>query len=388
MRIWYPLILIFFFIACQPPVDDLASKRETLKTKKAELRALEKEIASLADEIESLDTTSKRREPSLVTTIPVEKKNFEREVEIQAHLEADNIVFASSETGGRLMSVTADEGDYVKKGQLVASVDLESIDKQIAEVETALSLAKDVYDRQKRLWEQNIGSEIQYLEAKNNVERLEKSLETLRFQLTKSSVYSPISGIVETKVLDAGEMSSPGAPILQILDVSRVKAVASAPENYLKILKKGKSVTIEIPALESRFEAKISKVGRTIDPSNRTFDVEVMLSNKNGLLKPNLLAYMIAVDHAEEGVVVVSSNLVQQDLDGKKYVFIEGKDEIGPVASKVYVETGESNGDQVIVKSGLTGKEKLIEKGARSLMDNDPIKIQNVNEPIKQLTNG
>ena len=197
---------------------------------------------------------------------------------------------ASSETGGRITYLKAKEGQSVKKGQLIAKVDLDAIDKQVDEIKTSLSLAKDTYERQKRLWEQNIGSEIQYLQTKNNVDRLEQSLKTLDFQKTKANVYAPISGAIDKVMLKEGEMSSPGLPIVEILNTYKVKVVANLPENYLGKVKRGQYVDIHFPAIDLDKKAKITLVGRSIDSANRTFKIEIEMSNHNQVLKPNLLA--------------------------------------------------------------------------------------------------
>ena len=152
--------------------------------------------------------------------------------------------------GGRIISIPVKEGQPVRRGQLLAKVDASQLEKSMAELETAYGLAQDVFQRQKRLWDQNIGSEIQYLEAKNQVERLEKSMESLKNQMSKTSIYSPINGVVETIMNEEGELASPGFPVMQVVDTRRLKVVADLPENYLTAVKRGEKVVIEIPAIE------------------------------------------------------------------------------------------------------------------------------------------
>lgn len=390
MKYLSPIILLaLVLVACQPPVEypqDLEGKQAFLKTKQQELKTLRKEIEKLEYEIDSLTPDSEKEKPRvLVTSMPVEKKTFKRYINIQAKVEADDIVAASSETGGRIINLTVDEGSYVKRGQLIAKLDMETINKQIAEVETSLSLANDVYDRQKRLWDQNIGSEIQYLQAKNNKERLEKSLETLNYQLTKANVYAPISGVVDMVFSKAGEMTAPGSPIVQILSTGTVKVAADVPEKYLRDIKRGEMVTVEFPALDSEKNAKVSLIGRTINPGNRTFKVEVNVPNKDGLLKPNLMAAMLLNDFTAENAIVIPLELVQQEVSGRSFVFVKGMNEEGAYAKKIMVETGESYDGEIIIVSGLTGEEELIKEGARGLANNELIKIV---EPSTEDSNG
>jgi len=381
----YPILLflLVFLIACQPtekqegsPIpDDLPGKKAFLKEKKAELRALNQMIAQVEAEIENLIPEDQKIKPA-VTVLPVESTDFKRYVDIQATVQSDDLVNVSSEVGGRLLQLTVQEGGFVKKGQLVASLDLEQIDKQIAELQTALQLANDIFERRERLWKQKIGSELQYLEAKNNKQRLEKSLETLVFQKNKSEIFAPISGIVEQEFLKQGEISSPGMPIIQILNTSRVKVVADVPESYLKMIRIGELVSITFPALDQETKARVSQLGRTIDPSNRTFKVEVEIPNRNGILKPNLLAAMQINDFSANDVIAIPLELIQQEVSGKDYVFIVGKEDNKAVAKKSYVVTGPSYQGKIIIENGLEKGAQLINEGARGLTDGQPIMVK------------
>lgn len=377
------IILTVLLASCQPAPqatdtipEDLDGKKVFLKEKKAELQALTQLIASLEQQIDSLDPNRRVKAGALVTTAPVERKDFKHFVEIQGSVQADNLVDVTSETAGRIIKLTVKEGDAVKAGQLIAELDLEQLHKQIAELEKSMELAKTVYERQSRLWEQNIGSEIQYLEAKNNKERLEKSLETLAFQLDKAKVYAPASGVVEREVLQSGEMAMPGAPIVQILNTNRLKVVVDVPENYLRAVRPGETVEVHFPALDQEQTARVSLIGRTIDPANRTFKVEANINSINGLLKPNLLALMLINDYEETDVVTVPLEIVQQEVSGKNFVFIVNRAGDGPKAQKVYVTTGRSYEGDIVISKGLQGGEELILEGARGLVEDAMIQVQ------------
>lgn len=365
--------------------EDLAGKKQLLKEKEEELRALTDFIAQLKSDIGKLDPEAFKVQRKLVTTTTIDRKDFDHFIEIQGAVEADDMVDATSEVAGRIVQLKVKEGQPVRSGQLIAKLDLEQINKQIAELEKSLELANTVFERQSRLWEQNIGSEIQYLEAKNQKERLEKSLETVRFQLTKSEVFAPISGVVENVLLQSGEVAVPGQPIVQILNTSKLKVVASVPENYLRAIRVGDAVTIRFPALNQEQMARVSLIGRTIEPANRTFKVEVNLANNGGLFKPNLLAIMLINDFTKENVVTVPLETVQQEVGGKNYLFIKENSDKGPIAKKVYVKTGESYGGDIIITEGLSGGEELILEGSRGLAENEIVEIQNVK---KEASNG
>jgi len=374
-------LLLFSLVACNKEANiqkdsiptDLAGKKAYLKEKKEELRALNRKIAKVEAEIGELVPPSEKAR-KLIATMPVPTKDFKRFVEIQAVVQSDDMVVASSETGGRILQLRVKEGQAVKKGQLIARIDLEQIDKQVAELNKALELASDLYERQARLWKQNIGSEVQYLQAKNNKERIEKSLETIDYQRTKFNVYAPISGVVEQEFLKAGELAAPGMPIVQILNTAKVKVVANVPETYLGKIKKGAMVDIKFPALNETTRAKVTQLGRTINPGNRTFEIEVAMQNKNGLLKPNLLALMLVNDLSVSDAVVIPVEVVQQEVSGKRFVFIKEDGPDGAIAKKVYVATSETYEGEMIITEGLVGGESLITDGGRGLTDGQLVK--------------
>lgn len=384
MRYLSSIILLAVLVAsCQPTAteatdeipQDLAGKKALLNTKRQELKDLTDVIANLEEQIAEEDPTVRKRS-KLVTTIAAEQKNFSHYVEIQGAVRSDDLVDVTSEVAGRILSLKAKEGQQVRKGQLIAELDLEQLKKQMAELETSIDLANTVYERQKRLWDQNIGSEMQYLEAKNNKERLEKSMETLEFQLTKGKVYAPISGIVEREILQSGEIAAPGMPILQILNTSRLKVVADVPENLLRSVKVGETVTIQFPALDLERKAKVTRIGATIDPANRTFTVEVNLRGASGGLKPNLLANMMIEDYAVEDAVVIPLHLIQQEVSGKDFVFVVGDEDGDKVAKKAYVQMGYTYKGEALIEGGLKGGEQLIAEGNRGLTENAVVELQ------------
>ena len=368
------VILLIGIAACSAPQgDSLEDKKALLAEKKTALRAIEKEIETLKAEINELDPP-KEKPAVVVESAKVEKSNFERYVEVQGKVEADEFVNISSEIGGRLVKVYVKEGQYVKKGQLIATTDISTLEKQIEEIKTQLSLATTVYERQKRLWEQNIGSEIQYLEAKTGKEGLEKSLATLNSQVVKKNVYSPISGYVDREFMKSGETSSPGMPIVQILNTSNVKITADVQENFLKSISKGDSVQVAFPALGISINETIDQIGRTIDLNNRTFEIEIQTNSQKGKLKPNLLSVLKFKDYEQNDIISIPLDVIQEEVNGRKFVYLI-KDEDGKqIARKSYINIGESNTSEVIVESGIVQGDELITMGAKSVSDGDFIK--------------
>lgn len=354
--------------SCQPQQDDLTIKRTELKEKTELLRTLQSEIDILHEEVETL-SPEKKRDSVMVEVTPIAIQPFSRKVNIQGSVISDETVFASSEMGGRILSVNVKEGQQISKGALVATVDMETVQLQINEMQTSLDLANTVYERQKKLWDQEIGSEIQYLQAQNNKERLEKSLETMRKQLSKRNIYAPISGVVNKEFANAGEVAGPGTPIVEILDTRKIKVKADVPEQYLATIKKGQKVNLYFPALNKEVESKVSLIGASIDPSNRTFEIEMNLSNSKGIYKPNLLTEIEFVDFTKEEALVIPLELLQEEVSGRKYVYVSKKDKDGrDIATKAYITLGASYEGQVVVEEGLSAGDKIITVGGRSLV--------------------
>lgn len=382
MKSFQIIIALFaaaLIFSCNSPTttnnDTVEGKKATLEQKIQDYKNLEKEIEALTAELNELDPG--REKPAITVTFDtVKTATFNRYVDLQAVVEANDMVNAASEIGGRIIRLAVKEGQNVKKGQLIATLDAESLEKQKEEIQKSLDLANDVYDRQKRLWEQNIGSEVQYLQSKNNKERIEKSLQTLETQLRKKYVYAPLSGIVDQLITKEGEMTAPGSPIVRLLNVSRVKIITDAPENYLGKIKTGDKVQINIPSLGKEVQQKISLIGRTIDPSNRTFKLEVWMDNPGGELKPNLLAIVKINDYTEKDAISIPVDLVQQEVNGRKYVYVINQMDDKLIANKTYIETGESADGRILVRSGLKSGDRLIIKGARNVTDGTSVKSE------------
>ena len=349
---------------------DLAGRMEVMKQLKAELESIESKIQEVQDSIDILSPVEVNKRP--VTVITPKKADFKHYISVQGCIVSDDMVNVSSEIGGRVIDMKVKEGQSVRKGALIAKLDLENLEKQRAELIKSLELAEEVFVRQQRLWEQNIGSEIQFLQAKNNKERLEKSLETLDFNAEKSSVFSPISGSILSVNVKAGELAAPGMPLVTVLNTTKVKVSAEVPESYLKAIKKGDKITVELPAIGEERKASINLIGDAINPANRTFKIEALLNNADKLLKPNLLANVQLNDYTMENAISIPVELVQQEVGGKSFVFVA---EAGK-AKKVYVTTGEVQDGLIIVSEGLNGDEQLILEGARNIVQGEMIEIK------------
>lgn len=362
--------------ADQPDLGEMSLEEQTflLKEKKEQFKMLSDEIIELERLLASAGQTTNYERIPVVTTVEAQKGDFQHFVEVQGVVMAEDLVQVTAEIPGRIKQLLIKEGDRVSKGQKIALLDLESLNKQLEELQTALELAQTVFEKQKRLWEQNIGSEIQFLEAENGVERLKKSIATLEFQINKGNVLAPKGGVIEQVFIQTGEMAGSGIPIAHILDDSRLKVEGNVPETLLKSVAVGDEVEVEFPILEEKVKGVILQIGRVIDPSNRTFKIEIDIP-KQKWLKPNLLAFILINDYSELEVLKVPLDLVQQDVSGDRYIMVMEKQGNEYLAVKRIVETGPSSGGEVVIRTGINASEFLIDEGARNLIDGQKITL-------------
>ena len=367
------IIISSIIMGCQTPNEqsnDLEALKSELAEKKSSFAALRSEIAELESQIAAIEPAPKKK-TSLVTIDTLKKMTIDRYATLQGSVMSDEQANATSEIPGRITSVRVKEGDPVRKGQLIATIDTEVLEDQMLEIQTRLDLAITIFEKQEKLWKQNIGSELQYLQAKNNKEALEQSYKTMQTQLTKKNVYAPVSGVVDMEILKSGEMASPGVPIVTILNTNKLKVVADVPEHYLTSVKKGDNVAITFPALDKEINRKVTLIGRSIDPSNRTFKIEMNTDHLNGMLKPNLLSEVKIKELTLKDVLAIPIELIQQEVDGKEYVFIAEKQGDDLVAKKAYVQKGETANGMVAITSGLNPEDLVIKLGARTVSEGD-----------------
>lgn len=378
------LIIAVLFAACgasnpgESP-KDLPGLKSQLQQKEEQLLALKDEISTIKSQIKELDPEFDKKEIQVVEMMELQRSEFNHYVEVQGLIEAGETKFISSEIPGQILKLYVKEGSRIKKGQLLAQIDAENMKKSIEELETGLTLAKDLYERQKRLWEKKIGSELQYLQAKNNMERLEKSLEAAEVSLKKANIYSPLTGTVERLMNKEGEIASPGVPILHLISIDKVKVVADVPEVYVRNIKRRDMVRVSVPVVELEQEVPVYRIGQIINQNNRTFDVEVRLNNPGYELKPNMLALLYVNDYKAEDVLSVPLELVQQDLSGQSFVYVVDVKEGKNYVSKKIVETGLTYDGNVEITKGLEGNEKLITTGTQYLAEGEEIKLKQTN---------
>ncbi len=353
-------------LAQSDQVFDKKAAEKIMKTK-SEIEKLQKELSDLEGNLVNGEDKKKSKSVTLLTA---SKSDFVKYVDLQGTVSSKENILVSAETGGTIRSISVSEGQRVSKGQTLASIDADIIYSNISEVENALSLATIVYEKQKRLWDQNIGSEIQYLQAKNNKENLEKKLGTLNTQLGKTRIKAPFSGTIDQVMANVGETAAPGTPIARVVNLNNVQVQAEVSEAYIGKFKKGDEVIIDFPSIKKQEIGKIKAVGQFINPGNRTFVIEIDMKNESGLLKPNLLANLKLLEYEAKESLVIPSRLVQQGLEGD-FIYTMSKDSI---VQKNILKTGNSYDGKVEVLSGLDEGALIIDRGSRDVIIGNKIK--------------
>ena len=352
--------------------NSLAGKREELTKLKSEQSETEARIKALEGEIGKLDTTATREDRAVAVTVsPVANENFKHYVEVQGSVDAKNTVMVSPKSGGVLTAVYIKEGDNVRQGATLAKVDNSIMQESIAEVQNQLALANTVFEKQSRLWEQKIGTEIQYLQAKNNKEALEKKIATLNTQLGQSNITAPISGVVDQVIAKVGEMAAPGAPVARVVNLSNLKIVAKVSDSYVATVKKGDEVIVKFPDLDQEYKARITFVSTTVDPLSRTFRIEANLPSTNSI-KPNMLATVQINDATKKDALVIDQNVVQNTENGT-VVYVAENDGGKKIAKSRVVKTGLSYNGQIEILAGLKAGDQLITQGYQDVADGQAV---------------
>lgn len=375
------LSTVFFLAACG------SGKKETnakLTDMKVELETLRKQRDGLSDKISQLEkavatldtAAAAEAQTKLVQTSNLVPQSFAHYIELQGKIVTENMYYVSPRgMGGQVKAIYVKQGDVVKKGQLLMKLDDAIVNQQIASLKTQLSFVKDIYNRQKNLWAEGIGTEVQLLTSKNNVESLEKQISIVSEQLAMSNVYSEVSGIIETVSIRVGEtfMGGPMAGIT-IVDPSNLKAVVEIPENYMSKVKKGLPVIVELPDLNKQIKSVVSLVSQVIGTNNRSFNAEARIG-ADASLKPNQGAVIKILDHESKNAIVVPVATVQTDENGK-YVYLMVTENGKFVARKKQINIGELYDDLIEVKSGLTTTDKLVTQGYQGLYDGQLLSIK------------
>ncbi len=369
------IISLSLLVACGP--EGTAAKKAELDSYRQKVEEYNQKIADLEAELENQNDDSEA-----VALLPVEIKEmtpefFARYFEVTGVIEALKDAYISPEINGQIQKVSVQRGSRVKKGDLILKLNSDVIEKSVDEIETSLELAKRIFSKQEELWEQNIGSELQYLEAKNAMQSLQARLATLEKQMEMAHVSAPFSGIIDDIMVKEGELASPGNPLVHLVNLSNMRVSANISEAYLSSLSKGDLVELRFPAYpEDLLKAGVTRLGEVIDPQTRTFTLEVELKNPREKLKPNMLTSVRIQDYKNNSSLVVPSNILRQDFNGT-FLFRISDENGSSKAQKVYVKRGITVQDQTMITEGLSAGDLVITKGFNLVSEGTPVRVIN-----------
>ena len=378
MKYWTLAVLVLFLASCSNQETE-QSIRDQITTYKKDVNLLNQKIAELEKKLGSMNSGEINADKIPVDVMAVSYEPFNHFIQVSGTAEAVKEAYISPEVGGQIREIYVSEGDFVERGKLLAKLNTEINESSIADMQSSLDLATVVYEKQKRLWEKGIGSEIQYLNAKNNKESLEQKMVTLRAQLDMAMLKSPVSGVVDEIYRKKGELASPGFQLMRIVNLEEIYINADVSETYLSQVNEGEIVQVEFPVYpDMKLEVPIYRKGNVINPNNRTFTVQLKLKNPDRLLKPNILSVIRINDFSADSAVVIPSVLIKQDITGS-YLYTIQQSEGKWIAKKVYVTTGKSYLDKTMVITGLQAGQRIIVQGYNLVSDGSEVYVKTEN---------
>jgi RND family efflux transporter MFP subunit len=352
---------------------------EKIRAQRAEIvlqqSAINDKLKAIDEAISKLDTVKKL---PLVTVFKAEKKEFNHFIEIQGDVETKKNVVLYPEYSGTLNRVYVKEGQKVSKGQILASIDDGGLSQQLSQIEVQAALAKTTFERQEKLWNQKIGSEIQYLQAKANYEAQQNAVNQMKAQVAKTTIRAPFSGIVDDVMSEQGTVVSAGmSEVIRIVNLADMYIEAEVPETYLSSVTEGKKVDIYFPVLGESVSSYVRQVGNYINPSNRTFKIEVSVPNNKKTIKPNLTAQLKINDYTNARAILIPQSVLSENANGDQYIYITNQSENASefIAKRVIVSTGKTEGDFVEILEGVKDGDTIINEGARSVKDGQFVQI-------------
>ena len=339
-----------------------------------QINTLTLELNQVNSAIEKLTVNEKR---VLVSAIALKTSAFEHPIDIQAIIKTRENLQLYPELGGKLEKIIVKEGQEVKKGTLLAVIDDAGFQEQIDQMQLQLDLAKTTFERTARLWEQKIGSEMMFLEAKTRYEAQKKQLDQMKKQLAKAKIYAPFDGIIDEIFANQGSNVAPGmSPVLRIVNLKSMYVEADVPENYLTAITKGSKAVVEIPVLNLTLNTTIRQTGSFVQPSNRTFRIEAPLENATGQIKPNLNAKLSVIDYINPNAILVPLRTIRENAEGENYVFVltgpEGDNNY--IAKQRFVTLGKTKNEMIEITEGISENDLLVDEGVGLLVPDQKVK--------------
>ena len=356
-------------------LTELEAKKKEIATN---LEIINKDLQAINLAISKKDTLKKL---PLITAFTAKSTIFTHYLEIQGNVKTKQNILVYPEMPGILRKIFVQEGQQVTKGQLLATIDDGGLSNQVAQVKATKQLAKTTFERQKRLWEQKIGSEIQFLQTKTNYEAQTNALKQLKSQQAKASVRAPFSGVVDNIIKEPGTVIAPGqgSEIFRIVNLNNMYVEAEVPEKYIASITKNKEVKVEFSVLGKSVNSKVRQVGSFINPNNRSFKIEVPVKNQSGNIKPNLTAKLQINDYTDTDAILIPQSIISENAKGEQYIYVlkDKKFNNEAVAERLIIETGKTQGDLIEVTKNLAPDTEIIMEGARSVTNGQVVKVIN-----------
>jgi len=372
-------ILAALMVACGTAPDtnvELKTKRAQRDSLKAEREKINAAIAEVEGWLAKNDPELARALP-MVTVFPLAPRDFSHYTEVHGNVKADDNALLFSTTGGEVRRIVVRAGSPVRKGQVIVDIDVDALRQNVQQAEANVELARTVYERQARLWEQKVGSEVQFLEAKARKEAGEAQLAALKEQLRNAQVIAPFDGVVDEIFPSVGDMTNPMQPVARVVSLGRASIECDVAEDLLRKVKQGDPVQVVLPESNESFEARIDQIGQFINPNNRTFRITVRVADGKQL-RPNQLANVRIRDKEAKDALVVPARLVMENGQGLSYVYVlEQKDGMAKARKEFVTVLSMQAGDLLIERGqeGLQGGETLIDQGSRLVVDGQEVQV-------------
>jgi membrane fusion protein (multidrug efflux system) len=348
--------------------------------KKTELEKLKKEQAELKEKISKLESelaitdTSKKEKGKMVAVTDIQPTSFMHYIEVQAKVEGDEDVSLGAEMPGTVTSVLVQPGDHVVRGQVLAKLDDRAIRQQVDAMKSQVDMAVTMYNRQKNLWDQKIGSEVQFIQARTQKESIEKQYGALQEQWDMTRIKSPINGTVDEVNIKVGSSAAPGLTAVRVVNLTNLKVKGEIAESFISQVKNGNDVVLFFPDNNKEVRTKLSYAGQAINKLNRTFNVEVRLNPKDGDFHPNQVCVLKIADYSSSNALVVPVGAVQKSSDGE-FVYVTATEKGQTIAKRKTIEPGITYNGMTEIKSGLTAGDKVITLGYQNVIEGDPVKL-------------
>ena len=379
------LNFLLLLLACgqetEKTVSSITANKDTLDELQIQKTIYTRQINELSLALDSLNQKLEKISGSqkrvLVTAIEIKPQIFNHTIEIQANIKTRQNLQLFPEFGGRLNQILVKEGQEVKKGTLLAVIDDAGLQDQLDQMKLQLELVKTTFERTQRLWDQKIGSEMMYLEAKTRFKSQQKQVAQMRNQLSKTKIYAPFSGVIDEIIARKGSTLAPGmTPIMRIVNLDNMYVESDVPENYLANITKGSLAKVSIPVLNETQNTVVRQTGNFIQPDNRTFRVEAPIKNPTGMIKPNLNARLSIVDYSNPEALMIPIRVIRENSKGDSFVFIlTGQEENNEyITEQRFVTLGMSKDELVEITKGVNTEDLIVDEGVSLLVTGQKVK--------------